>query len=108
MVTPTVASIPTAEMAMPYSPAWLNETKMAPQMSSSGIRVLIMPTESPAMKFVAGPVADACAMRRMGGPAVKYSVARPISTPDNVPDTTAQNGPIAEWRGVPKGSILGR
>jgi hypothetical protein len=70
IVTPTVASIPTEAIAMPYRPADVNDTQIAAQMSSTGTMQLSMPTASPAMMFVAGPVFEASAMRRTGPAAV--------------------------------------
>jgi hypothetical protein len=66
IVIPTVASIPTAAMAMPYRPAAAWATKIAAQMTSMGAMVLRMPTASPAMILVAGPVRAASAMVRTG------------------------------------------
>ena len=70
MVTPTVASIPTAAMPMPYSPAVLYETQIVPQISSTGSTADRMPTARPAMMFVAGPVREASAILRIGPAAV--------------------------------------
>ena len=63
---PTVASMPTAEIAMPYSPAERWATKMAAQIIRTDGTALFIPTASPEMMFVAGPVRDASAMTRMG------------------------------------------
>ncbi len=70
MVTPTVASIPTAAMPMPYSPAKVKEIQMARQIISTGIAVDSIPTARPEMMLVADPVSDDLAMRRTGPAAV--------------------------------------
>ena len=70
MVTPTVASMPTAAMPMPYSPANQNDAKMATQMRITGMAVDSMPTARPAMMLVAAPVWLASAILRTGPAAV--------------------------------------
>ena len=56
MVTPAVASIPTAAMAIPYWPAVWKATKMASTMIRIGKRATFHPTARPVMMLVAGPV----------------------------------------------------
>ncbi len=67
---PTVASIPTAAMPIPYRPATLLPIQIARQMKSTGASVDSSPTASPLMMFVAGPVLLARAIRRIGPAAV--------------------------------------
>ena len=66
IVTPTVASMPTAAIPMPYRPAKLNATAIATQMRITGRTVDSMPTARPAMMFVAAPVWLASAIRSTG------------------------------------------
>ena len=70
MVMPTVASMPTAAIPIPYRPANWKAMKIAPQMRSIGIATDSNPTARPVMMFVAGPVSDAAAIFRIGFPAV--------------------------------------
>ena len=59
MVTPAVASMPTAAMAMPYWPAVWKATKIATTITSIGTAQLSSPTARPVMMLVAGPVLEA-------------------------------------------------
>ena len=78
IVTPTVASIPIAAIAIPYRPnsgmnppallaecpsimKWL-APKIPKQIRMIGMNVDIIPTDNPAIAFVAGPVLDICPM----------------------------------------------
>ncbi len=69
-MTPTVASIPTADIPIPYRPAVSNDTQIAAQIRSTGITTDSIPTARPAMMFVADPVSEAAAMRFTGLEAV--------------------------------------
>ena len=56
MVMPTVASMPTAAMPTPYTPASSVDTAMMAQMVSTGMATDCMPMAKPEMITVAGPV----------------------------------------------------
>ena len=62
IVTPTVPNIPIAAIAMLYSPKSsppiLNAPKIPAAISRIGTNVDIIPTDNPAIAFVAGPVLD--------------------------------------------------
>ena len=66
MVIPTVASMPTAEIPMPYTPATLAAMRMAAAMAMMGSTVLSSPTANPVIMLVAGPVCDASAIFKIG------------------------------------------
>src|SRR5437016_2604718 len=68
---PAIDSIDVAAIAMPYSPASQNETRIAAHTASTGHDVARIDTPMPAMMLVAWPVVDACATCRTG----LYSVA---------------------------------
>merc|ERR1719157_1676 len=61
-VIPRVESIPTAEMATPYTPAHSSQQMIAMQMERDGTTTLIMPTPRPWITTVAGPYSAALAM----------------------------------------------
>ena len=63
---PTVASIPTAAMPIPYSPAASCATHVARAIRRRGIAVDSIPIASPMRMAVAAPPRAASAMRRMG------------------------------------------
>ena len=63
---PSVESIPTAAMAMPYRPASSCAPMTAAAMTMSGITVLRIPVANPLMMMVAGPVTDRAAMPLVG------------------------------------------
>ena len=62
MVTPTVPSIPIAAIAIQYKPYSEPPNSLAPriprEIRTTGMNVDIIPTDNPAIAFVAGPVLD--------------------------------------------------
>ena len=58
IVTPTVPSMPIAAIAIQYNPNWSPPNSLAPriprEMRTTGTNVDIIPTDSPAIAFVAG------------------------------------------------------
>ncbi len=66
IVTPAVASMPTAAMAIPYWPAVWWATKIVNTMISIGTAQLSRPTANPVMILVAGPVLQDWAIRVTG------------------------------------------
>src|SRR2546426_1089371 len=91
MVMPTVASIPTAEIAMPYSPAERWATKMAAQIIRTDGTALFNPTASPAMMFVAGAPRGAPGVTRVGAAGGENSVRRAVANPGRGPRPTPPN-----------------
>ncbi len=70
-IMPVIDSIAVAAIAMPKSPASVNDAQIATQTASTGNAVDFIDTPRPAMMLVAWPVCDAAATWRTGA----YSVA---------------------------------
>ena len=70
MVTPTVASMPTAAMPTPYRPASEDDSQIIRPMVRIGTTTDCMPTAIPRITTVAGPVVPALAILRTGAPEV--------------------------------------
>ncbi len=69
---------------------------MVAAMVSSGTATDLRPTERPAIMMVATPVSPWRAISRIGPPAVKCSVMRPITIPPTAPHRT--QSPMLELR----------
>ena len=70
MVIPTVESMPTAAIPTPYTPDKVVEIKMIVARIKIGITTDCMPTESPEIITVAGPVSPDSAIFLTGSPPV--------------------------------------
>ena len=94
-VMPSVASMPTAAMAMPYSPLMAAQPRMAAQSTTIVGTQEIMPTPRPWMTTVAGPVDPRALIDCTGAKSkdVKYSVSLPMTTPVARPISTQKKDP---------------
>ena len=63
---PVFASMPKAAIAIPYSPAKWYAPTILPAIIKMGPAVDCMPTPSPAIMFVAGPVNDCREIESVG------------------------------------------
>merc|ERR1719487_1726961 len=102
-VMPSVASMPTAAMATPYSPLMAAHPNIAQTRTTIVGTHEIMPTPNPWMVTVAGPVAPLALILFTGAKSkdVKYSVILPIIMPHAKPIRTqmyAPHIPPSRWQ----------
>merc|ERR1719409_1863323 len=94
-VMPSVASMPTAAMATPYSPLMAAQPRMAHTRTTIVGTHEIMPTPRPWIVTVAGPVAPRALIDLTGAKSndVKYSVILPMIMPQARPINTQMYAP---------------
>mmetsp|Transcript_2684 Transcript_2684/g.10309 ORF Transcript_2684/g.10309 Transcript_2684/m.10309 type:complete len:285 (+) Transcript_2684:2172-3026(+) len=117
-VTPKVLSIPTAAIAIPYTPAGptlasyfcpakspnRTHNTMLTTIITTGAIAESIPTDNPRITTVAGPVTPLCAIDFVGlyAKLVAYSVNNPINTPAPNPITKHKNNGHASGCGSNK------